>query len=341
MALFCSDKTQTTPLWRQIQKSNFTRAEPLFEFLELSETLQQKILRRPRFVLNLPRRLAVKIAKNTLDDPILRQFVPLEEELDNTPGFLSDPVQDQFFQKTKKLLHKYQGRALLITTGACAMHCRYCFRQNFPYETEEKNFDNELSYIAQTPTLTEIILSGGDPLSLSCETLAHFFSALDPIPHLKRIRIHTRFPVGIPERIDPSFLNCLASSSKQIIFIIHVNHPKELDSDVVHALKKIQSLGLPVLNQSVLLKGVNDQEDTLLSLSETLINAGILPYYLHALDPVQGAAHFAVSETRGLQLMQSIQKNLSGFGVPRFVREEPGLPSKTFLQSASHSFDCL
>lgn len=319
------------PLWRQIQRENFTRIEPLLDFLELSDELRKRVLLRPRFVLNLPQRLAAQIEKNTLDDPILRQFVPLEEETALTPGFMADPVQDQRFQKTKKILHKYQGRALLVSTSACAMHCRYCFRQNFPYETEEKSFDSEIAYIAQNPTLSEIILSGGDPLSLSDGTLAHFFKALDAMPHLKRIRFHTRFPIGIPERIDYSFLELLSASSKQIIFIVHVNHAKELDVDVVAAFKKIQSLGIPVLNQSVLLKGVNDEEKTLLSLSEALLNAGVIPYYLHTLDPVQGAGHFAVPAERGSQLIRYIQENLSGFGVPRLVREEPGLPSKTFI----------
>lgn len=331
MTIPCSETTQAIPLWRQIQRGNFTRIEPLFEFLELSEDLKKKVLLRPRFALNIPRRLAAKMAKNTLDDPLLRQFVPLEEELAVIPGFVKDPVQDQRFQKTKKILHKYQGRALLITTSACAMHCRYCFRQNFPYETEEKSFESEIAYIAQDSTLSEIVLSGGDPLSLSDGTLAHLFRSLDAITHLKRIRFHTRFPVGIPERIDDSFLELLASSSKQIFFIVHINHPKELDSDVAQALKKIQCLGIPVLNQSVLLKGVNDDEETLLNLSEALINAGIIPYYLHALDPVQGTSHFSIPEERGPHLIRHIQERLSGFGVPRFVREEPGLPSKTFI----------
>jgi EF-P beta-lysylation protein EpmB len=318
-------------LWRQIQKNNFTQIPKLLDFLELSESLRKKVLDRPRFSLNLPKRLAEKIVKNTLDDPILRQFIPLEDELITTPGFNSDPVKDQEFQKTKKILHKYNGRALLIATSACAMHCRYCFRQNFPYETKEKNFDEEIAYLKNNPTVSEVILSGGDPLSLSDESLSSLFAAFDSIPSIQRIRFHTRFPIGIPERIDPSFLSLLASTNKQVFFVIHSNHPKELDSDVVSALKKIQRLGIPVLNQSVLLKGVNDDESTLLNLKEVLLAAGILPYYLHSLDPIQGAGHFSVPEERGVQLIRYIQKHLSGFGVPRFVREDAGEASKTFL----------
>jgi EF-P beta-lysylation protein EpmB len=319
------------PLWRQIQRANFTRFEPLADFLELSESLRKKILAQPRFAINIPQRLAAKMAKNTLDDPILRQFVPLQEELESTPGFALDPVQDNSFKKSKKLLHKYEGRALILASGACAMHCRFCFRQNFPYETEDKSFDKEIAYLKDHPELSEVILSGGDPLSLSDATLQDLFQSFDAIPHLKRIRFHTRFPIGIPERIDDSFLGILASSSKQIIFIIHSNHPRELDLDVLSALKKIQTLGIPVLNQSTLLKGVNDDEKTLLALSEALIDGGILPYYLHELDPVQGGGHFATS--KGPQLIRHLQDRLSGFGVPRLVREEPGKPSKTFVNS--------
>lgn len=325
--------SESIPLWRKVQRQNFSRIEPLADFLELSPENRQKLLAKPRFPLNLPLRLAEKIKKNTLDDPILRQFVPLQEELASTPGFVADPVQDQQFRKAKKLLHKYKRRALLISTSACAMHCRYCFRQNFPYETEDKGFDEELSLIRQDSTLSEIILSGGDPLSLSDSTLSSLLHSLEEIPHLTRIRFHTRFPLGIPERIDSSFLNLLGSVSKQLFFVIHCNHPAELDAEVIAALKKIQRLGIPVLNQSVLARGVNDDEKTLLALSETLIDHGILPYYLHQLDPVAGAGHFALPEGRGPELIRFIQENLSGFGVPRLVREEPGKPSKTFLNN--------
>lgn len=320
----------TTPLWRQIQRNNFIRIEPLLDFLQLSPSLRSRILLRPKFILNLPVRLAAKIEKNTLEDPILRQFIPLIEEEMKTPGFHLDPVEDQTFQKAPKLLHKYEGRALLISTSACAMHCRYCFRQNFPYETRDKSFEKEIAYIENNP-ISEIIFSGGDPLSLSDETLSHLFRSLDSISHLKRIRFHTRFPIGIPERIDSSFLTVLQSSSKQIFFVIHANHPKELDADVLGSLKNIQRLSIPVLNQSVLLKGVNDDEKTLLSLSETLLNGGILPYYLHLLDRVEGAEHFNLFEERGVELIQYVQSHLSGFGVPRLVREEPGKASKTFV----------
>lgn len=327
-----SSPQKTIPLWRKIQKENFTQKESLTDYLELCPELRKKILESPPFPLNIPRRLAAKIAKNTLEDPILRQFIPLEQETLSVPGFTAEPLQDQSFRKTKKLLHKYLGRALLVTTSACAMHCRFCFRQNFPYETNVKGFEEEINSIQKDTSLSEIILSGGDPLSLSHESLQDLLLGLDAIPHLRRIRFHTRFPIGIPERIDGAFLNLLASCKKQIFFVIHCNHPKELDQDVIEALKKIHLLGIPLLNQSVLLKGVNDEESTLLELSETLINAGIIPYYLHQLDPVAGAAHFSLAPSRGGELIQHLKKHTSGYGVPRLVREDPGHFSKTWIQ---------
>ena len=319
------------PLWRRVQRENFTRIEPLLDFLELSADQRREIFFDPKFILNVPRRLAAKMEKNTLDDPILRQFVPLNEEKTPAPGFVLDPVKDQTFCKTEKILHKYRSRALLLTTGACAMHCRYCFRQNFPYETEIAGFEKEIAYLEGDPSIHEVILSGGDPLSLSDLSLSLLLNALERIPHIKRIRFHTRFPLGIPERIDDSFLKLLAASSRQIFFVIHCNHPKELDSDVISHLRKIQKLGIPILNQSVLLKGVNDEEKVLLELSETLISHGMVPYYLHQLDLVQGSSHFRVPEERAVELVQYLQQNLSGFAVPRLAREEPGKLSKTFI----------
>ena len=318
-------------LWRQIQRENFTCAHQLADFLELSEEKRSLLFQSPRFILNLPRRLAQKMDKNDFSDPLFRQFVPLQEEKIFQPGFQADPVCDQSFRKERKILHKYKGRALWLASSACAMHCRYCFRQNFPYETEARDCSAEITYLQQNSDIQEIILSGGDPLSLSDAALMQLLYAFESIPHIRRIRFHTRFPIGIPERIDCSFLELLGSIKKKIYFIIHCNHPKELDADVIAALQKISALGIPLLNQAVLLKGVNDEEETFLALCEALIDAGILPYYLHLLDPVQGASHFAVPEERGRSLIRYAQERLSGYGIPRLVREEAGSPSKTFL----------
>jgi EF-P beta-lysylation protein EpmB len=323
--------TKKAVLWRQIQKENFHSLKALIEYLEISSDLQKALLDRSHFPLNLPKRLAEKIEKNSLEDPIFRQFVPLKDEKETLPGFVLDPVEDQSFCKSSKMLQKYEGRALLLTTSACAMNCRFCFRQNFPYETKESSFTKEIEILKEDASIHEVILSGGDPLSLSDETLSFLFSSLEEISHIQRIRFHTRFPIGIPERIDDSFLSCLAQSSKQIFFVIHCNHPNELDEDVILSLKKVLRLGIPVLSQSVLLKGVNDNPEILLSLYEKLINAGVIPYYLHELDPVQGASHFLVSQEKAISLIQYLQTKISGYGVPRLAKEEPHRKSKTLI----------
>jgi EF-P beta-lysylation protein EpmB len=295
----------------------------------LEESHKNLFLPKAHFPLNLPLRLAQKIAKNTLCDPILRQFVPLQEELTQKPGFVADPVCDKSFGKESKLLHKYQARALLLTSSACAMHCRYCFRKNFPYETERKLFEPEIQIIQQDSSLTEIILSGGDPLSLGDEDLQNLLSSLESIPHIKRVRFHTRFPIGIPERISDSLLAFLAQAKKQYIFVLHTNHPKELDDDIFFAMKKLQHLGIPILNQSVLLRQVNDCVQTLQTLFTLLSDHGILPYYLHQLDPVTGSSHFAVSEQEGKKIMKELSAKVSGYSLPRYVKEIPGSPGKT------------
>lgn len=319
--------------WKQVLRTNFTRIDKLADFLELNAGDRHLLLASPRFILNLPHRLAAKIQKGTLDDPILRQFVPLVDELDDRADFLADPVDDLAFKVGTKLLQKYPERSLILSTSACAMHCRYCFRQNYPYETEQRGFDKEIQAIQDNKALQEIILSGGDPLSLSNEALDALLQALGEIDHLKRIRFHTRFPVGIPERIDAGLLDLLVRVQKQIWFVIHSNHPLELDHEVLGALKKIQRLGIPVLNQAVLLKGVNDQVEVLKTLAERLANAGIAFYYLHQLDRVKGSAHFEVPLEKGLELVEELREAMSGYAVPKYVAEIPGRKSKSPLMT--------
>jgi EF-P beta-lysylation protein EpmB len=321
------------PRWRQIQRETFTHWEKLADFLQLDTAQRDQILRKSTFPLLLPKRLADKIAKGTLDDPILKQFLPVVDEQTTALGFVSDPVSDATFRKESKLLHKYQGRVLLVCTSVCAMHCRYCFRQNFSYEQEDKTFRKELELIKQDNSIHEVILSGGDPLSLSDTVLKELLSQIAAIPHVKRIRFHTRFPIGIPERIDDAFLALLQETlkSKQIWFVVHTNHPAELDNDIFDALKRVQRLGIPVLNQAVLLKGVNDDLNTLLTLCETLADQGIQPYYLHQLDRVASASHFEVEPEKGRALIRELTTRLSGYAVPRYVQEIAGEASKTAL----------
>lgn len=315
--------------WRGILRNNFTKWELLAKFLELDEQNQTFLLKHSHFSLNVPYRLAEKIKKGTLNDPILRQFLPLIEEKKSLEGFSTDPVGDMLCKRSGKLLHKYQGRCLLITTSACAMHCRFCFRQNFPYETVRKEFEEELKLISEDSSLKEVILSGGDPLSLSNEMLKNLMDDLSLIPHIRRIRFHTRFPIGIPERLDKGFLSLIETSPFQFFFVIHCNHAKELDVDVIERLKALQKLNVVLLCQSVLLKGVNDDISALVELCNTLVDHGITPYYVHQLDRVKGAAHFEVSEEKGKALMAELRKRVSGYALPRYVKEIAGEPHKT------------
>ncbi|SCA58538.1 L-lysine 2,3-aminomutase [Chlamydiales bacterium SCGC AB-751-O23] len=317
------------PLWRKIQKNNFVKLDSLADFLQLSPEKKLTLKQKQAFPLNIPKRLAEKIEKNSLHDPIFLQFVSTENKSQSILNSSKDPVKDSSFQKTPYLLHKYQGRVLFLPTGACAMHCRYCFRQNFNYQPSNHEFSKEKDYLQKDSSIHEVILSGGDPLSLSNQKLHSILSMLNSINHLEIIRFHTRFPIGIPERIDSDFLKMLKNSCKQIIFIVHINHPEELDKDVSLSLKRIQSLGIPVLCQSVLLKGVNDNIHSLKDLFLKLAKNGIIPYYLHMLDLVDGSESFFVEEERASSLVLKLRETLPGYAVPQLVREVPYKPYKT------------
>lgn len=315
--------------WREIQKQNFKSWKELEGFLKIK--LDTLFFSHPHFSLNLPRRLAEKIQKKRIDDPILMQFFPNQKEKVLSAGFVVDPVEDQRFQKTPRLLQKYQGRVLLMTTSACAMHCRFCFRQNYPYKKQSSNFSEELKVIEQDASIYEVILSGGDPLSLSDQKLKDLIDKLSGIPHLKIVRFHTRFPIGIPERITSCFVQMLEKTKLQIVFLLHTNHPIELDADVLKAMKQIQKTGTPVLTQTVLLGGVNDCFETLKTLFLKIAENGMIPYYMHQLDRVQGAAHFDVSFKKGLKLTQQLREALPGYALPTYVQEIPHKKSKTPL----------
>lgn len=319
--------------WRKIQRNSFSNLESLARFLNLSEEQKGQLCFKRPFPFLLPYRLAEKIEKGTLDDPILRQFIPFHAEQSSPPRFIQDPVEDKAFQKTTRLLKKYQSRALILTSGACAMHCRYCFRQNYPYDRGERVFNQELEEIKKDPSLIEVILSGGDPLSLSDHILCNLLSNLDAIPHLHLIRFHSRFLVGIPERVTPQLLQALENSSKSIWFVLHINHPKEIDSDVKKACEALKKAGVSLLNQAVLLHGINANLATQVDLSKALVSAGIFPYYLHQLDPVEGAAHFETEASLGLEIIEKMRTILPGYAVPQFVQEIPGAQHKTLVAS--------
>jgi EF-P beta-lysylation protein EpmB len=283
------------------------------------------------FPLRVPRGFVARMRRGDPHDPLLLQVLPRRHELATPPGFVADPVGDGAATARPGLLHKYQGRALLIATGACPVHCRYCFRRHFPYGEARLGADDWqgiLAYLLRNPHIEELILSGGDPLSLSNGRLQALSAQLAKVPQLKRLRIHTRMPVVLPERVDAGLLAWLDELPWPTVVVIHCNHGNEVDATVAQALHALRRTGASLLNQSVLLRGINDRTDSLAHLSETLFQAGTLPYYLHLLDPVQGAAHFDVPEEQGRQLVEQLRRQLPGYLVPRLVRERQGAPYK-------------
>ena len=268
------------------------------------------------------------------DDPLLRQVLSSRREWDSVAGFSADPLAECAANPRPGLLHKYRGRALLLATHSCAVHCRYCFRRHFPQEASAPgaHWQAALDYIAAHRELREIILSGGDPLMLHDALLAQLLCALEEIPHLRGLRVHTRLPVAIPARITGALIERLAASRLRATMVVHINHAQEIDSDVAAALRRVGGRGIALLNQSVLLRGVNDSTTALIELSESLhYKAGVLPYYLHLPDRVAGSAHFYVDAAEGRQLMAQLRATLPGYLVPRLVREEAGAAAKTII----------
>ncbi|MEZ6132021.1 MAG: EF-P beta-lysylation protein EpmB [Planctomycetaceae bacterium] len=268
------------------------------------------------------------------DDPLLKQVLPTSAENLSVAGFVSDPVNDEAARIAPGLLQKYAGRVLLIATGACAVHCRYCFRRDYPYQQEPRTAEDwqpAINRIANDHSITEVILSGGDPLILNDDRLSSLCRQLDAISNIERLRLHTRLPIVLPDRVTSSLLNLLTSLRSQTIVVVHSNHGNEIAGDCEDALKRLVRSGIPVLNQTVLLHGINDSVEALETLSRRLVNAGVIPYYLHHLDRVQGAAHFESDRDLGIRLLQELRKRLPGYAVPQFVEEIPGEPGKTLI----------
>ncbi len=280
-----------------------------------------------QFPLRVPRGYLARMRRGDPDDPLLRQVLPLDAEGRPAPGFLPDPVGDADAAVQPGVLQKYAGRVLLVATGACAVHCRYCFRRHFPYDESEPargRWDEALEGVAGDPTIHEVILSGGDPLALDDGRLGRLVAAVECIPHVERLRIHSRLPVVLPERVDDGLLEWLGSGRLRKVMVIHANHPRELDATVADAAGRLARAGVVLLNQTVLLRGVNDDPEALCELSERLFAIGVLPYYLHLLDRVAGAAHFEVTADRTAMLLEAMRCNLPGYLVPRVVRERAG-----------------
>jgi len=328
-------KNRNVPIfgWRRELAEAITDPRELLAALGLPSSLAEPAERASRtFSLRVTRSFLSRMRHGDPDDPLLRQVLPVGEELLESPGFVADPLQENSARRASQLLHKYQGRALIVTTEACAIHCRYCFRREFPYSSgaDESGgrWGGALAVIAGDPSIEEVILSGGDPLSLSDARLTQLTDAIAAIPHVRRIRVHTRQPIVLPSRVDAGLLAWLKSIRLPVVMVLHVNHPNEIDEDVRDTCSALRSAGVTLLNQSVLLRGVNDAVETLHQLSCALGDAGVMPYYLHLPDRVRGTAHFDVDEGEARGLVAALAARLSGYLVPRLVREIPGAVSK-------------
>lgn len=284
-----------------------------------------------RFPLRVPRGFINRMRPGDPADPLLRQVLPVAKEDEPVPGFTADPVCELASFPVDSVVHKYQGRALVMVTGACAIHCRYCFRRHFPYselESAPPAWDGAIDRIASDPAITEVILSGGDPLTEADSRLEALGRKLATLPQLKRLRIHTRMPIVLPQRVDGGLTSWIGGLELPTVVVVHANHANEIDDEVRRALAALATTGVTLLNQAVLLAGVNDSVTALTDLSEALFDAGLLPYYLHMLDPVSGAAHFDVSDDEARRIHGKLTNRLPGYLVPRLVREVPGAPAK-------------
>lgn len=330
--------TRTASGWHtedwQIELSGAVRTvEALWQALDLPLDQMPAALAAHRdFPVRVPPSFLARIERGNPHDPLLRQILPVATETQSVSGFSADPLGEAQARRASGLLHKYQSRVLLVLSGTCAINCRYCFRRHFPYEDNRlgsEELDRISTYLAAHPEVNEVILSGGDPLVTSNLRLHQLIQALESVPTVQRLRIHSRLPVVIPRRVDQGLLQSLTETRLQTVLVTHSNHPQELGEEFDIAMGLLKNQGVTLLNQAVLLRGINDQAGILAALSERLFAAGVLPYYLHLLDPVAGAHHFDVPEAEARTLMQAVHAALPGFLVPRLVREVAGQPGKS------------
>ena len=317
--------------WRELWRDAITDAGELLEAVGLGDRTDLLPPDDAGFALRVPRGFVARMRRQDPYDPLLLQVLPQRAEHHQVEGYTADPVGDMASKAGHGVLHKYDGRALLIASGSCAVNCRYCFRRHFPYNEEiaaASQWRDALAQVHADPSIRELILSGGDPLALATHKLEELTRGLAGLPQVMRLRIHTRLPVVLPERIDAAFVSWLGALPLQKVVVLHANHANEFDADVDAACARLREAGAILLNQSVLLHGINDDVDTLAGLSERLLAAGVLPYYLHQLDRVRGAAHFEVDDRVALELQQALRARLPGYLVPRFVREVAGDAAK-------------
>ena len=324
---------ETLKTWQQELAEGFNNSAELCNYLEIPNSIS-KTLAFPKFAVRVPHDFVDRIEKGNINDPLLKQILPSTDESTDFPGFNNDPVGDLNAMTESGVIHKYHGRVLFITTGACAINCRYCFRKNFPYsdfQLSTKKITQAIQYIKNNSDISEVILSGGDPLLLNDQKLFSLLQQLDTIKHLKRIRIHSRIPIVLPNRITTEFCGMLSSIKKAIVFVVHSNHANELSNSVKLACQKIKACDITLLNQSVLLKDINDNAPALSALSEKLFTFGIMPYYLHLLDKATGTGHFEVDQKTAIALIDQVKKQLPGYLVPKLVREQAGAANKIVI----------
>jgi len=319
--------------WQQELKDSISCIDKLINILKINKSqLPPYLLKAGHFPLKVPQSFISRMRINDPLDPLLRQILPENAEAKTYPGFSRDALQEDKYNPLPGVLHKYYGRVLIMLTSACAVHCRYCFRQNFPYANNIpglKGLDKILNYLKENPEVFEVILSGGDPLMVNDEYLNTFIEKIVTLPQVTTLRIHTRLPIVIPNRITPRLIEILTPSTLKTVLVLHANHPNEIDDSVRLALKPLKQAGVTLLSQTVLLKGINDRVEILEGLSHALFKAGIMPYYLHILDKVQGSGHFEVSLKEAQILASQLLGRLPGYLVPKLVQELPGKNAKT------------
>ncbi|KTD79406.1 lysine 2,3-aminomutase [Legionella waltersii] len=318
--------------WQKILAQGFNTASDLLSFLELPQTCDESLAEK-QFPSRVPLGFARRMQKKNPCDPLLLQVLATKAEMDDTTGYVDDPLKE-VPTALSGLLHKYYGRVLLTLTGTCAVNCRFCFRRHFPYQENNpgrKGWQDICDYIAKDQTIKEVILSGGDPLLAADIVLRELIEQLQQIPHVEILRVHTRVPIVLPERIDADFLSLLAATKLKKVIVLHCNHEQELDETVLTACEDLKAVGCYLLNQTVLLADINDDANALMALSYKLFNYGILPYYLHLLDKVKGAAHFDLPVERAKAIYKELQELVPGYLLPKLVREESGKHSKTLI----------
>ncbi len=323
--------TTTQASWQKILSQAISDIDQLCRLLNINPDLCEK---HTNFSLRVPIPFINRMEKGNINDPLLRQVLPINAENILTPGFSNDPLNELNANKVPGLLHKYHGRVLLMPNPSCAVNCRYCFRRHFPYKENTpglEGWQQALDYISQDDSIEEVILSGGDPLMTKDHLLTQFIKRIESIAHVKFCRIHTRLPIVIPQRVTPELLTTLANSRLKVVMVVHCNHPNEIDAAVADAFAKLNQHQITLLNQSVLLKNINDDTNTLMALNKKLFLHGVMPYYLHLPDRIQGTAHFDVEEKLALELLNVLRAKLPGYMVPTLVKEIAGEANKTII----------